>query len=204
MSIKENVAQAWKEIIGVVKVDEETEQEGTPETVDFLCEAIEKVDTRATSQDAQVYPVSIIADGMMVDGDAEVKGDIEIRGAIKGNITADGNVSVTGKVQGDLFCKKDVVLISAAVLGNIIASGAISLDKDSTVVGNMDANNVTIDGKIKGSLSVKKTACLKKDAVLIGDVDAGRISMSEGAVIIGSLNIDSDFIPSIEFDEVGI
>lgn len=28
MSIKENVAQAWKEIIGVVKVDEETEQRG--------------------------------------------------------------------------------------------------------------------------------------------------------------------------------
>lgn len=98
--------------------------------------------------------------------------------------------------------KKDVILISAAVQGNISTSGVISLDKESTVVGDIRAKSVTIDGKVKGSLVLEDSACFQKDAVLIGDVTAGSISMSEGAQIIGSLQINTSQVPHIELTKL--
>ena len=65
---------------------------------------------------------------------------------MKGNIKADGNVTITGKLLGDLDCTKDVILISAAVQGNISTSVVIILDMESTVVGDIRAKSVTIDG----------------------------------------------------------
>ncbi len=208
MSAKENARQAWKEILGVVGVDAGKEEEidgDMPENLD-LSQEVDKEDEKNKvymgGPTVQRHPVSIISDGMTVNGDAKVKGDLELRGAIKGNISADGNVTITGKLLGDLSCTKDVVLTSASIQGNISAVGAIALDKASTVIGDVEATGATIDGKMKGSLNVEETVNFQKDAVLIGDVTAGQISMSEGAQVVGSVNINMDQVPSIEFNDI--
>jgi cytoskeletal protein CcmA (bactofilin family) len=203
-SIRENAKHAWKEILGVVGMDPDAEKEDQKEAAltDAELEPAQDFEqTYTMHKDVKVYPVSVISDGMTVNGDAKVQGDLELRGAMKGNIKADGNVTITGKLLGDLDCTKDVILISAAVQGNISTSGVINLDKESTVVGDIRAKSVTIDGKVKGSLVLEDSACFQKDAVLIGDVTAGSISMSEGAQIIGSLQINTSQVPHIELTE---
>lgn len=207
MSAKDNARQAWKEILGVVGVDaaKETKEEdildGLDEPSEVEGELEEEYQYRGHSV-VQMHPVSVISDGMTVNGDAKVRGDLELRGAMKGNISADGNVTITGKLLGDLRCTKDVILISAVTQGNISAAGAIVLDKASTIIGDVDAASATIDGKMKGSLSVEETANFQKDAVLIGDVTAGKISMSEGAQVVGAIKINMDQVPNIEFKDI--
>jgi cytoskeletal protein CcmA (bactofilin family) len=207
MSAKENARQAWKEILGVGNPDpvNETKGEDSFEERAATAEDIRRNDESTIFRGPSVvnmHPVSIISDGMSVNGDAKVRGDLELRGAMKGNISADGNVTITGKLLGDLRCTKDVILLSAVVQGNISASGSISLDKSSTVIGDVEASSVTIDGKMKGSLTVEEAANFQQDAVLIGDVTAGRVSMNEGAQVVGAIKINMDQVPSIEFKDI--
>lgn len=209
MSAKENARQAWKEILGVVGVDsgKDEQDEATFQESDEALSSDEISDQSIAfkgHQVVQMHPVSVISDGMTVNGDAKVRGDLELRGAMKGNISADGNVTVTGKLMGDLRCTKDVVLISAVVQGNVSSAGAIALDKASTIIGDVDASSATIDGKMKGSLIVEETANFQKDAVLIGDVTAGKITMDEGAQVVGSIKINMDQVPTIEFKDIEI
>ena len=202
MSAKENARQAWKEILGVVGVDADKEEENQGIGAVLSEEAPDTDLSFKGRRDVQVYQASVIADGMSLNGDAKVQGDLELRGTMKGNITADGNVTITGKLLGDLYCSKDVILISAAVQGNIAAKGVISLDKASTIIGDVEASNAAIDGKMKGSLTVEEAVSLQKDALLVGDVAAGRISMSEGEQVVGTLNINVDQVSSVEFKDI--
>ncbi|MFA5636081.1 MAG: polymer-forming cytoskeletal protein [Anaerovoracaceae bacterium] len=202
MSTKDNAKQAWKEILGVVGKDAD-KAEDVEISEEPVYETKQEPDiSLRTYRDAPVYPMSVIADGMTVDGDAKVQGDLELRGAMKGNITADGNVTITGKLLGDLNCSKDVILISAMVQGNITVSGVINLDKASTVIGDIEARSANIDGKMKGSLVAEDAASFQKDAVLIGDVTSGKISMSEGAQIVGALRVNVEQVSSVEFEEI--
>ena len=202
-STKDNAKQAWKEILGVVGMDAEKESEEAPMVTDSEPESTQEFEKAyRMHRDVQIYPASVISDGMTGNGDAKVQGDLELRGAMKGNISADGNVTITGKLLGDLDCTKDVILISASVQGNISTSGVISLDRESTVIGDIKAKSVTIDGRMKGSLVLEESACFQKDAVLIGDVTADSISMSEGAQIVGSLKINMDQVSEVEFEEI--
>jgi len=208
MSAKENARQAWKEILGVVGVDggkEKMEDDVFNELNETADDAKgQELETiyKGHSSVVQMHPVSVISDGMTVNGDAKVRGDLELRGAMKGNISADGNVTVTGKLLGDLRSTKDVILISAIIQGNVSAAGTIALDKASTVVGDIEASSATVDGKLKGSLVVEDIASFQKDAVLIGDVTAEKITMEEGSQVVGSIKINMEQVPTIEFKDL--
>jgi cytoskeletal protein CcmA (bactofilin family) len=150
----------------------------------------------------KVYAVSIIAYGMTVNGDASVLGDLELLGSMKGNIDSEGNVMISGRLVGDIHCKKNVVLKSAAVRGNIYASGTVTIDKDTAVVGDITGRSASIDGRVKGNLIFDETVFIQKDAVFIGDVTANKVAMNEGTQIVGYIKINVEAITSVEFEEV--
>lgn len=144
-----------------------------------------------TMQQTQQKPsggVTTIARGTVIIGEINADGDVELLGSVKGKIASRGDIKANGKVVGDLV-GKDIELIACAVQGNIIASGLVTVDGDSVVVGDVKGENFCLDGKIKGNVTVEKEAKFQPKAILAGNVTTTSIAMSQGAKIQGEVNI---------------
>lgn len=202
MSAKENAKQAWKEILGTAGAEEASSQKkGDEEKSSLERQKPSGFSGLSGTGESKTYPVSIISEGMMVNGNVSVKGDLELRGSLKGNVKGDGSILVAGKQLGNLESTKDVTLNMATIQGNISSKGIVNVDKESVVVGDMVADNAIIDGKVKGTLDVKETVTFQKDAVLMGDVSAKVISMNEGAQIVGKVKTKGASIPAVRFED---
>lgn len=132
--------------------------------------------------------VTTIAKGTVIIGEINADGDVELLGSVKGKIASQGDIKANGKVIGDLI-GRDIELIACAVQGNIIASGMVTVDGDSVVVGDVKGENFCLDGKIKGNVNVEKEARFQPKAILAGNVTTASIAMSQGAKIQGEVNI---------------
>ncbi len=132
--------------------------------------------------------VTTIAKGTVIIGEINADGDVELLGSVKGKIASQGDIKANGKVIGDLL-GRDIELIACAVQGNIIASGMVTVDGDSVVVGDVKGDNFCLDGKIKGNVTVGKEAKFQPKAILAGNVTTASIAMSQGAKIQGEVNI---------------
>lgn len=132
--------------------------------------------------------VTTIAKGTVIIGEINADGDVELLGSVKGKIASQGDIKANGKVIGDLI-GRDIELIACAVQGNIIASGIVTVDGDSVVVGDVKGENFCLDGKIKGNVTVEKEAKFQPKAILAGNVTTASIAMSQGAKIQGEVNI---------------
>jgi cytoskeletal protein CcmA (bactofilin family) len=132
--------------------------------------------------------VTTIAKGTVIIGEINADGDVELLGSVKGKIASQGDIKANGKVIGDLI-GRDIELVACAVQGNIIASGMVTVDGDSVVVGDVKGENFCLDGKIKGNVTVEKEAKFQPKAILAGNVTTASIAMSQGAKIQGEVNI---------------
>lgn len=132
--------------------------------------------------------VTTIAKGTVIIGEINADGDVELLGSVKGKVASQGDIKANGKVIGDLI-GRDVELVACAVQGNIIASGMVTVDGDSVVVGDVKGENFCLDGKIKGNVTVEKEAKFQPKAILAGNVTTASIAMSQGAKIQGEVNI---------------
>jgi len=132
--------------------------------------------------------VTSIARGTVIIGEINAVGDVELLGSVKGKIASQGDIKANGKIVGDLI-GKDIELIACAVQGNIVASGLVTVDGDSVVIGDVKAENFCLDGKIKGNVTVEKEATFQPKAILAGNVTTASIAMSQGAKIQGEVNI---------------
>lgn len=132
--------------------------------------------------------VTTIARGTVLIGEINADGDVELLGSVKGKISSRGDIRANGKIVGDLI-GRDIELLACAVQGNIIASGMVTVDGDSVVVGDVKGENFCLDGKIKGNVTVEKEAKFQPKAILAGNVTTASIAMSQGAKIQGAVNI---------------
>lgn len=132
--------------------------------------------------------LTTIAKGTVIIGEINADGDVELLGSVKGKIASQGDIKANGKVIGDLI-GRNIELISCAVQGNIVASGAVTVDGDSIVVGDVKGENFCLDGKIKGNVTIEKEAKFQPKAILAGNVTTASIAMSQGAKIQGEVNI---------------
>ena len=132
--------------------------------------------------------LTTIAKGTVIIGEINADGDVELLGSVKGKIASQGDIKANGKVIGDLI-GRDIDLVACAVQGNIIASGLVTVDGDSVVVGDVKGENFCLDGKIKGNVTVEKEAKFQPKAILAGNVTTASIAMSQGAKIQGEVNI---------------
>jgi cytoskeletal protein CcmA (bactofilin family) len=139
-------------------------------------------------QPKQAPGKTTIARGTVIIGEIKAEGDVELLGSVKGKVSSQGDILVNGKVVGDLM-GKDIELTACAVQGNIIASGMVSVDGDSVVIGDVKGENFCLDGKIKGNVIVEKEAKFQPKAILSGNVTTASIAMSQGAKIQGEVNI---------------
>jgi cytoskeletal protein CcmA (bactofilin family) len=146
--------------------------------------------------------LTTIAKGTVIIGEINADGDVELLGSLKGKIASQGDIRANGKVIGDLM-GRDIELVACAVQGNIIASGMVTVDGDSVVVGDVKGENFCLDGKIKGNVTVEKEAKFQPKAILAGNVTTASIAMSQGAKIQGEVNIplsEKETDMSFDFD----
>lgn len=132
--------------------------------------------------------VTTIARGTVIIGEINAVGDVELLGSVKGKIASQGDIRANGKIIGDLI-GRNIELAACVVQGNIIASGMVTVDEDSVVIGDVKGENFCLDGKIKGNVTAEKEAIFKPKAILAGNVTTASIAMSQGAKIQGEVNI---------------
>ena len=80
--------------------------------------------------------VNLLCEGTVIVGDIKTKNDIRIDGIIKGKI-------ITAKIEGNIDCCNVDVL--GVVLGDIQASGTVSLKSSAKVIGNIVSSVLSIE-----------------------------------------------------------
>jgi cytoskeletal protein CcmA (bactofilin family) len=141
--------------------------------------------------------VTTISEGTSIVGELRSSGNVEVLGNMKGNIVTKGNVTVCGKVMGDVK-GADIELSSCTVQGNITATGTLTIDSDSVLVGDIKSENLSIDGKLKGNAQIRNMITCQSSALILGNVTAAVASINEGAKLQGAIQIINGQISEIK------
>lgn len=201
MSAKENFSQAVKDLLTTSEGAPAKSEGGYPEAPVATQVQSQPVVLRpsgntpnyqraAASAEPVLAGVSTIAAGTVIVGEVHSKGDLNILGEIQGNIETKGNVSMGGKVIGNIE-GKDVNFSKSSVKGNIIASGAVTLDGKSVVLGDVNSKSISCNGRLKGNLNIDGKAHFLNETILVGNVCAGSLVIEEGARIKGDVSTSS-------------
>ncbi len=159
-------------------------------------EDVKKFDTSFTNEN-KIYEeptdeagTTIITRNTVVEGNIKSFENIELNGKVKGTISTTKNVGVSGYVQGDIEAT-DVLLEGAQIKGDIDSKGALLMDKDTLLVGNVDAQNTRVDGKIKGEINVGGNGEFLSNSVVVGNITVSNFYVQYGARMQGY--IDTNF-----------
>ena len=89
--------------------------------------------------------VNLLCEGTMIVGDLKTKNDIRIDGILKGKVITSGRLVVgsTAKIEGNIDCAN--VDVMGVVLGDVQASGIVSLKAQARLIGNIISNQLSIE-----------------------------------------------------------
>lgn len=117
--------------------------------------------------------VSIIAQGMQINGDIESQGDVRIDGTVHGNIFCKSKVVIiaTGKVVGDIQAAN--ADLYGAVKGNVTATQLLSLKSGCIIEGNLTTGklqiepNAAFNGHCTMSIETKSASAVTKEGLVL-------------------------------------
>ncbi|MBN7774006.1 bactofilin family protein [Clostridium aminobutyricum] len=130
---------------------------------------------------------TIITRNTIVEGNIKSFENIELNGKVKGTIDTTKNVGVSGFVQGDIIAT-DILLEGAQIKGNISSKGALLMDKDTLLVGDVEAQNTRVDGKIKGEVNIGGNGEFLSNSVVVGNITVSNFYVQYGARMQGYIN----------------
>ncbi|WP_164914410.1 bactofilin family protein [Aminipila luticellarii] len=130
---------------------------------------------------------TIITRNTIVEGNIKSFENIELNGKVKGKIDTTKNVGVSGFVQGDIEAT-DILLEGAQIKGNINSKGALLMDKDTLLVGDVAAQNTRVDGKIKGEVNIGGNGEFLSNSVVVGNITVSNFYVQYGARMQGYIN----------------
>jgi cytoskeletal protein CcmA (bactofilin family) len=91
--------------------------------------------------------VTILGEGVVLEGDLRFSGVTRVYGTLRGRISAAPGSSIilmeTAVVEGDLDV--DSLVIAGFVRGTIRASGRVSIEGTGRVIGNVDTKKIAIE-----------------------------------------------------------
>lgn len=131
---------------------------------------------------------SFLEKNVVITGSISSVTSIEIEGRVNGNVSCENDVLIRGTVTGDINAS-NIKITEGQVNGNISSNSLITLDKDSTIRGNITGESLQCDGKVEGNTKVKAKANITGNAVIVGDIYASRISIEDGVAIKGKLQV---------------
>ncbi len=186
MSKKKNLDSAMFSMFGVssdvpaeeVETEESKPQEKAAAPVSFAAAA-------PKPQNAVTY----LAPNSAMEGKLQTEGDVEVAGSFNGDIIAKGKVTLHSNMQGNITAAS-LQLMGCCLVGNIVSSGQVLLDRTASVTGNVMAGELISSGKIKGDLEVKGNIALNDSAAVEGNIVTRTMTMSQGATITGGVKMN--------------
>ena len=82
----------------------------------------------------------------------------------------------------------DVLLEGAQIKGNILSKGALLMDKDTLLLGDIEAQNTRVDGKIKGEVNIGGNGEFLSNSVVVGNITVSNFYVQYGARMQGYIN----------------
>lgn len=143
---------------------------------------------------------SVISRDLIIEGNLKSKSDIRIDGYVKGNITCGGSIACGGAVDGDISCDS-LYMSGCNINGSITARSDVTIDPDSTVIGNISSRNLVSSGRVKGDIVTSGSTTMREKAVFMGNIKANSIALDPGAALKGTVSVhtaelsDEDFEP---------
>lgn len=77
------------------------------------------------------------------------------------------------------------IRIDGKIVGEVVATNALTIGQTGDVDGNVSARNVTIGGKIDGLIVALDKLVFESKAVVRGDIRASKLVIIEGAMFDG-------------------
>ncbi|MGD1006836.1 MAG: polymer-forming cytoskeletal protein [Ignavibacteriaceae bacterium] len=104
--------------------------------------------------------VTIISEGVKLDGKLISKGNVRIDGIINGDIQAEGNITIGehGEIIGEI--KAQVVTIGGKIAGTVVANEKIILESSSKMKGDLITKILVVE---EGAVFDGKSAMNIKD-----------------------------------------
>ncbi|MGN0653835.1 MAG: polymer-forming cytoskeletal protein [Oscillospiraceae bacterium] len=130
---------------------------------------------------------TVISRNTIVDGNIRSFANVNIEGSVKGDVQITKNANLSGKVVGDLECN-NATMLGSSMQGNVTSKGQVKMDRDSLLLGDINAQYLDINGKVKGNVEISGKAEFKTDAIIFGNINASTITVLDGATIQGFVN----------------
>lgn len=203
MGTKQNFKTALNELMAG-KVEDDGEE--LTDDVDYLAEAVQQPSepvfnkpSYTSTYSPQISQMSVIAADLTIEGNVKSKSDIRIDGHIRGDILCDGSIACGGVVEGDISCDS-LVMAGCSINGNIAAKADVTIDPDSTVIGDIHAHNLVSNGRVKGNINTSGATTLRENAMLMGNINAKSISLDAGAALKGTLEVQTAELSNDDFN----
>jgi len=98
-----------------------------------------------SKKDSLAEDVSIISNGVKIDGNLFSEGNVRVDGVIYGNVSVNGNLTVGdgSEIQGEIKAKN--ITMSGKVLGKITAYEKLKLEPKAVLKGDLITRFLVID-----------------------------------------------------------
>jgi cytoskeletal protein CcmA (bactofilin family) len=137
---------------------------------------------------------SLIADGMVLNGDCRTDGTLRVNGHVKGSVHANRlAIGPTGRVDGDVTGDGDgagkyAVIVDGRVGGSVRAP-RVEVGREGVVSAGIDAKEAVVRGRVAGPIRTEERLLLEETAVVEGDVTARRLGLKEGGQVNGTIRM---------------
>lgn len=130
---------------------------------------------------------TIISRNTVVEGNIRSFANVNVEGSIKGDLLITKDAHVSGKLVGNLECN-NAAMIGSQMQGNVLSKGQVKFNKDSLILGNINASYLDMNGKVKGDIDINGKAEFKSDSYILGDITVASLTVHDGATINGHVN----------------
>ncbi len=117
------------------------------------------------------HAVTIISEGVVLDGKLTSKGNIRIDGIVKGDVNAGGNITIgqRGEINGEVIAS--AIIIGGKVNGLVNAKERVTLESSSILKGDLITKILIIE---EGAIFDGKSSMNGKDnsnSLILGKMD---------------------------------
>jgi cytoskeletal protein CcmA (bactofilin family) len=109
-------------------------------------------------------------------------------------------------VEGKLVCTGPTRL-DGSVTGELVADEFLLIDKNSTVIADLNVQELVVRGRVRGNIRAKRKVTLEDSAVVEGDISTPSIMINDGAQVVGKVEVtrrETDMLSSsnVETDQI--
>lgn len=143
---------------------------------------------------------TLIAKKTTILGDIISQEPLSIEGVVNGSITTESVIGITGQVNGDVDASRvQIAGMGAHVMGIVKAYDTADVLEGAAVIGDVVASGeVSINGLIKGNVNSDATVNIASSAYISGNVCAKNVHIADGSKVRGRVEIKLD---SDQFEE---